>query len=69
MLEIKHPIKKEYEEYYTYLEALRKSGVVNMYGATPYLKDMYDLSDAEATDVLLNWMHNYQELSVQYNWR
>jgi len=59
----KHPIKEEYYEYYKYLEALRQSGVTNMFGAVPYLRKEYpQLSYEEASAVLSNWMTNYTEL-------
>lgn len=46
-------------KYWIYLEELRKSGVTNMFGATPYLMDAFDLSEKEAAKVLADWMHNY----------
>ena len=56
---------KDYEEtetkwkYWNYLEKLRRSGVTNMFGATPYLMEEFGLSESEARDVLKNWMGNY----------
>ena len=35
----KYPIKEEWEQYYQMLEAIRKSGVTNMFGAAPYLRE------------------------------
>lgn len=45
--------------YWIYLEELRRSGVVNMFGATPYLADEFDLDVKEATNILIDWMNNY----------
>lgn len=48
-------------EHWIYLEKLRRSGIVNMYGAAPYLKAEFGiakLSDAQA--ILTNWMMNYK---------
>lgn len=46
-------------KYWIYLEDLRKSGVTNMYGATPYLRTEFDLSSCEARTILADWMENY----------
>jgi hypothetical protein len=46
-------------EYYQYLDALRESGVTNMYGAGAYLQDRFDLSKVEARDILTAWMKQF----------
>lgn len=46
-------------KYWIYLEDLRQSGITNMYGATPYLMDEFDLSRHEASKILADWMTNY----------
>ena len=50
---------KTTNKYWIYLENLRKSGVVNMYGAAPYLQKAFDLDSKEATAILADWMKNY----------
>ena len=45
--------------YNQYLEKLRRSGVTNMFGAVPYLMEEFDLDKQEATNVLKDWMENY----------
>ena len=50
---------KTTNEYWIYLEELRRSGVTNMFGATPYLMDEFDISKKEATKILADWMRNY----------
>lgn len=45
--------------YWLYLEALRRSGETNMYGADPYLIKRFDLDKKEAIQALINWMQNY----------
>jgi hypothetical protein len=66
----KHPIRSEWNKYYEFLEALRKSGATNMWGATPYLTTMYDeLTEDEATAILLSWINHYDELNKQFGWR
>jgi hypothetical protein len=46
--------------YFAYLNALRESGAINMYGAAPYLQDAFNLSRAEARDILLKWMESFK---------
>lgn len=50
---------KEINEYWIYLEELRRSGVTNMFGATPYLMQEFMLSMKEARKILADWMNNY----------
>ena len=50
---------KTQNEYWIYLERLRRSGVTNMYGAAPYLADEFDLDLEEARKVLRDWMKRY----------
>lgn len=45
--------------YNQYLEKLRRSGVTNMFGAVPYLMEEFGLDKQEATNVLKDWMENY----------
>ncbi len=55
-------INEEWIEYYVYLEELRKSGVTNMFGATPYLREEFGLGRREAINILGSWIDNYDEL-------
>ncbi len=65
-----HQIKEEWEDYYNILEAIRKSGVTNMFGAAPYLREFCpELSREEAKEILSNWMRNYDELNKKYCWQ
>lgn len=66
----KRPIRPEWERYYKTLEAIRRTGVVNMWGAAPVLKECFsNLSTKEAEEILCNWIDNYDELNKQYGWR
>ena len=66
----KYPIKEEWEEYYIFLEALRRTGVVNMFGSGPYMKECFpSLSKEEISEIFFSWASNYNELSQQYGWR
>lgn len=49
------------EEYFNFLDSLRDSGVTNMFGAGPYLQEVYGLSRHEARDIVLEWMQTYSE--------
>lgn len=62
-------IKEEQKEYYEALEDIRKSGIVNMWGAAPYLEQACGITNSLAEEVLVNWIHNYDELAKKYNWR
>jgi hypothetical protein len=50
---------KTTNKYWIYLENLRRSGVVNMFGATPYIMDEFDVDKNEARAILMDWMNNY----------
>jgi hypothetical protein len=66
----KYPIKEEWEAYYKVLEAIRQSGITNMFGAAPVLKEFCpELSHEESKEILCNWMTNYDELNEKYGWQ
>ena len=44
------------EKYYNYLNSLRDTGLVNMFGAAIYLENDFGLSKQEAKEILLKWM-------------
>ncbi len=46
-------------EYYVFLDALRESGVTNMYGAAPYLEEEFDIDHKESKKALLSWMKTF----------
>lgn len=65
-----NPIREEWEECYKTLEAIRRCGIVNMYGAAPVLRECYPaLTRGESAEILMNWMSNYSELSEKFGWR
>ena len=47
-------------KHWIYLERLRRSGVVNMYGAAPYVENEFDVSSKEAVKIVSDWMRNYK---------
>lgn len=66
----KYPIKQEWTKYYNALEVIRESGITNMFGAAPYLREVFpELSRMESNEILCNWMENYDTLSDMFNWR
>jgi len=46
--------------YFQFLNALRDSGVTNMFGASPYLQQSFSLSRQEAKAILLEWMASFK---------
>ena len=46
---------------FLYLERLRDSGVVNMFGASAYLEDELGYGRNDAKDWLLAWMRSFRE--------
>jgi hypothetical protein len=45
---------------FEYLDALRESGEINMFGARPYLMEEFGVSQSEASDILSDWMKAYR---------
>lgn len=46
-------------KHWIFLERLRRSGVVNMYGSAPYLEETFGMERQEAVRVVSEWMKNY----------
>lgn len=60
-------MNEEYKDYYLFLEDLRKSGITNMFGASPYLEAAFkELDKKSARTVLTNWMQNYNEIAKKF---
>ena len=54
------------DTYLIYLDALRESGVTNMWGAVPYLQDEFpELSEKQARKVHAHWMQTVSERQQQ----
>jgi len=49
------------QKYYNFLNSLRDTGVVNMFGAAPYLVEVFDVSRTEAREILFQWMQSFEE--------
>lgn len=52
---------EKYFEEFEYLNTLRESGVTNMFGASPYLQEAFDISKTEARTILGLWMNSFKE--------
>tara|TARA_S200000501_G_scaffold132147_1_gene124908 strand:+ start:3535 stop:3708 length:174 start_codon:yes stop_codon:yes gene_type:complete len=44
---------------FAFLDNLRESGITNMFGATPYLVDEFDIDKKAAAVLLMAWMQQY----------
>jgi hypothetical protein len=47
-------------EHHEYLIALRDSGIVNMWGASPYLAEYFGLGRKEANTILVEWIESFK---------
>ena len=52
--------EKDLQTAFDYLNQLRESGAINMFGAAPDLAAAFDLSRHEARDILLKWMESFK---------
>jgi hypothetical protein len=65
----KYPIVEEWEDYYEYLESVRRAGFCNMWEASVYLQDEFPyLTKKLAGEILVNWITNYDALNEKYDW-
>lgn len=49
------------DEVFVYLDALRESGVTNMFGAAPYVRDEFKCTIEEARAFLSEWMRTFEQ--------
>lgn len=54
-------ITQEEKDIFEYLNELRDSGVTNMFGATSYIVDEFDIDKRKASTILSKWMSNFNE--------
>jgi hypothetical protein len=47
------------QEALEFLNWLRETGVTNMFGARPYVKEEFGLDDRESKRLLMLWMKNF----------
>jgi hypothetical protein len=48
------------DEHKQYLDELRESGAINMFGARPYLMEAFGLDKREAGEILKEWMDSFK---------
>lgn len=65
-MESKITITESEKEMFDYLNGLRESGAVNMFGARPYLAEQFELSKSESSYVLQKWMKNFNENGYEH---
>lgn len=44
---------------FNYLNDLRESGVINMFGAGAYIVERFDIDKRQASQILSKWMENF----------
>ena len=44
-----------------FLDVVRSSGVTNMYGASPYIEEHFNVNRKEAREFLMVWMKTFSE--------
>ena len=50
------------EKIFVFLDALRESGITNMWGAVPYMQRQFPkLREDEAADLLFEWINSFNE--------
>ena len=49
------------DEHYEFLDMLKETGLINMFGAGSHLMDQFDLTKYEANRILTSWMETYEE--------
>lgn len=48
-------------KYYVYLDELRESGETNMWGASTYLEEKFNMSPNKAVQIVGSWMDTFSE--------
>jgi hypothetical protein len=48
------------KEIFDFLEDLKESGQINMFGAAPVLQETFGLNKYEAREILADWMKSYE---------
>ena len=49
------------EQVYNFLHILRLSGITNMYGAGPYLQEVFGFTKYDANSYLNSWMNTFDD--------
>jgi len=46
---------------FKYLDALRDSGITNMFGSPPYVRKVFGTSNVESVKLVVEWMESFKE--------
>ena len=57
-------MQNQNSEYFEFLDGLRESGEINMFGAPTVLQEVFDLGRHEARDVVAAWMKQFGKWGV-----
>ena len=49
------------EKVFKYLDALRNSGITNMFGSVPYVRAVFDVSQSEGIKLVAEWMETFDQ--------
>ena len=52
-------------KYWIFLESLRRSGIVNMFGSAPYVQEAFGVSQKKAVDIVSDWMKKYNRADYE----
>jgi len=52
-------------EVFEFLDALRQSGITNMFGAGPYVEDTFGCDRRDARKLVIEWMQTFSERHPQ----
>ena len=55
------------EDMFEFLDNLRESGDINMFGAAPLLVQVFDITRQEAHSVLAEWMETFTQRGEPIN--
>ena len=50
---------------FKYLDTLRESGDTNMFGAGPYVEDVFGLKKKEAKSLTVGWMETFSKKELE----
>ena len=52
-------ITEQEKKIFNYLNDLRDSGITNMWGASPYVAEEFEMEASDASKVTIKWMSNF----------
>lgn len=50
------------DQVFAFLDMLRDSGKINMFGAGPYIQEVFDFNRHQAKQYVLAWMRSYDNV-------